>query len=211
MNRATTKDSTPIGLCSFDRPTNESAHIRGSLFTTMPAFVKNRFGAERFPEFLSHLRPEVARIFSTEFQALAWYPFFVVSSAVSAMAQMSGPLEADKTLELMARDNLDRATNLIFRAIFKLGSPEFMLSKSDQVWKRYYSKGYMKAVRADEQGGVVQLFDFPEITPHYNRVVLHAIAATIVKAGGHLTRAEITRDSLRGDAYCEYSYAWSRA
>src|SRR5262249_10979486 len=104
--------------------------------------------------------------------------------------------------------NLDRATNLIFRAIFKVGSPEFMVGKSDQVWKKYYSTGHMEVPYASKGKASVRLLQFPEMTPNYNLVILHAVEAVIVKAGGKITRREITRDIHRGDDHCEYTYEW---
>jgi hypothetical protein len=55
----------------------------------------------------------------------------------------------------------------------------------------------------------VQLWDFPEITRNYTRVVLYAIEATILKAGGRTRRCEVTRDIHNGDDFTEFSYAWT--
>jgi hypothetical protein len=197
-------------IYSFARPPTKGAHIRGSLFSALPSFVKQHFGMHRWEEFLGLLDPVAARVLrADELTALAWYPFRVISSSADAMAEMSGPVTAEDTLQKFARNNLDRATNLIFRAIFKVGSPEFMVGKSDQVWRKYYSSGSMKVPYATMGGASVRLFDFPEMTPNYNRVILHAVASVIVKAGGRITRQEISHDIHRGDDFCEYTYEWT--
>jgi len=185
------------------------AQIRGSLFQALPEFVKLRFGEQRWPEFLERVDPIAAAALARPMQALDWYPFRVVSAAAETMVAMSSKSGGDATLQALAAHNLDRATNLIFRAIFKVGSPEFMLSKADQVWKKYYSSGRMTVQHATRGSGCVRLHDFPELTRTYNRVILYAVEATIVKAGGRITQREITRDITAGDEYCEYNYTWT--
>jgi hypothetical protein len=187
----------------------EPALIRGSLFQSLPSFVKTQFGANRWDEFLERVDPAAADAYRNEMEALAWYPFIVVASAADTMVAMSADGAGDMTLKKFATHNLDRATNLIFRAIFKIGSPEFMVSKSDQVWKKYYSTGRMTVENASKGKASVRLYDFPEITRNYTRVVLHAIEATIVKAGGRPTSREVTRDIHAGDEYTEFSYTWA--
>jgi hypothetical protein len=193
---------------SFQRP-SEPALIRGSLFQPLPQFVKARFGEHRWDEFLRRVDPVAADALRGEMQALAWYPFLVVASAVDAMVAMSTEGTADATLQKLSAHNLDRATNLIFRAIFRVGSPEFMVSKSDQVWKKYYSTGRMVVEEAARGRACVRLYDFPQITRAYSRVVLYAVEAVIQKAGGHTTYREVTRDVNAGDEFSEFSYAWT--
>ncbi|HMJ55936.1 MAG TPA: hypothetical protein VK540_27890 [Polyangiaceae bacterium] len=198
----------PARPYSFARPTQGGAQVRGSLAAPVQLFVRNYFGAHRWDEFLKRLDPIAAQVLRGEFQALSWYPFVVISSAVDAMVAMRSEA-ADDTLRKLSHHNLDRATNLIFKAIFKVGSPEFMVGKSDQVWKKYYSTGSMRVREAARGSAVVQLLDFPEMTQNYNKVVLYAIEAVIVKAGGRITELAVTRDIHRGDDMCEYSYRWA--
>jgi Protein kinase domain len=193
---------------SFERPNTHGARIRGSLFAHIPRFVKEHFGLERWSEFLGRLDPVATQAYATDMEPLAWYPFRVVASAVDAIVDMSEDVQAESTLIKLARHNLDSATTLIFRAIFKTGSPEFMVSRSKQVWKKYYSSGQMRVVYAEKGKASVQLVDFPEMTSNYNRGVLYGIGFVIVKAGGHITRQEITRNTCRGDELNEYTYTW---
>jgi hypothetical protein len=195
---------------SYKRPgAAEPALIRGSLFQSLPSFVKSHFGEKRWDEFLGRVAPVAADAYRNEMEALAWYPFIVVASAADAMVAMSPEGNGDATLKKFAAHNLDRATNLIFRAIFKIGSPEFMVSKADQVWKKYYSTGRMAVDSVSKGKASVRLYEFPEITRNYTRVVLYAIEATIIKAGGRTSYREVTRDLHTGDAFTEFSYAWS--
>jgi len=183
--------------------------IRGSLFQALPEFVKAHLGESRWQEFLERVDPVAADAYRNEMDALRWYPFIVIASATDTLVAMSPTGGADVALQKFAAHNLDRATNLIFRAIFKMGSPEFMLGKSDQVWKKYYSTGRMAVDCLEKGKASVQLHDFPEITRNYTRVVLYAIEATIIKAGGRTHRCDVTKDIHAGDDCTEFSYTWS--
>ena len=193
-------------IFTFPRPNDREARCRGSLFSPVRSFVTSYLGPDRWEELLNNVEPGARAIWQTEFDALSWYPFWAISAALDAMVIL--PDIPPDTIRKLAYHNLDRATNLIFRAIFKVGSPEFMVSKSDQVWNKYYSTGTMRVAQASKGSAVIQLIDFPEITPNYNRVVLHGIEAVIVKAGGRIKREEITRSIHRGDECCEYTFAW---
>lgn len=203
----TASDPSPA-IYSFDKPKTKQAHVRGSLFASLPDFVKRHFGDNQWDDFLRRLDPVAHQTLKNDFDALAWYPFSVISNAVDVMVQMSDQNRALDTLQKFAAHNLDRATNLIFKAIFKIGSPEFMVSKSDQVWAKYYSTGKMETADCSKGKATVRLRDFPEMTHNYNRVVLFAIGATIVKAGGKITTQEIVRDIQGGSDFCEYHYEW---
>jgi hypothetical protein len=187
----------------------EPALIRGSLFQSLPSFVKGHLGERRWEEFLGRVDPVAADAYRNEMEALKWYPFIVVASATDALVAMSTEGTRDATLKKFAAHNLDRATNLIFRAIFKIGSPEFMIGKSDQVWKKYYSTGRMAVHHVAKHEASVRLYEFPEITRNYTRAVLYAIEATIIKAGGRTARCEVTHDLCAGDEFTEFSYAWT--
>lgn len=183
--------------------------IRGSLFQSLPEFIRLHFGAHRFQEFLSLVEPVARDALADNMQALAWYPFAVVASASEAMVKMSTPEKSESVLQEFAKHNLDRATNLIFRAIFRVGSPEFMVSKSDQVWRKYYSTGRMHVIHVARGSSRVRLYEFPQMTATYNRVILYAIEATIVKAGGQIKTRELSKDTSAGDPFSEYTHTWS--
>lgn len=180
--------------------------IRGTALAPSRAFVTGRFGEERWDDFLEPLSAATRDVFSTPILPVSWYPFRAALEMIDSALRLAGGDVG--VLRELAYFNLDYSTNFVFKAIFKLGSPELMVGKSDQVWKKYYSKGYMVAHVSLGQARV-ELFDFPELTRVYGLVVLHSIEAVITKAGGHVTRAVQTRDLARGDESSEFVYQWT--
>jgi hypothetical protein len=197
-------------LHSYDRlPDNKHTYIRGYLFEPTLAFVREHLGPEIWREFMETLDPTVLPLFTSEFVALAWYPLRVGFATVEALDRIGQRSGRPDILRQMARHNLDVATRGIFRAIFKLGSPEFMMKRSDQVWKKYYSRGRMMTTHATSKEAVVCLDDVPDITRLWSVTVLYSMEAVIVKAGGRNVVSEITKDIARGDACTEFKYRWA--
>ena len=194
---------------SFDRPpTTRATFIRGSLFVPLPPFMKTYLGPEAWIDFLQRVDPVASVVLSHQFVALAWYPFKVVTSTVDVLEIMGGLLGEPNAVRDMTTYNLNYATRGLFRAVFKLGSPEFMLSRSNHVWQKFYSRGRMTMPLITRNEALLQLEGVPDITPNYSKVVMHSMEAVIVKAGGSILVAETTKDVARGDKYSEYHYRW---
>ncbi len=179
--------------------------IRGTALAPSKQFVMTRFGQERWDDFLEPLSEQTRDVFAAPILPVSWYPFTAALEMIDSALRLAGGDVG--VLREIAFFNLDYATNLVFKAIFKLGSPELMVGKSDQVWKKYYSRGHM-VPHVTRRNARIELFDFPELTRVYGLVVLHSIEAVVVKAGGNVVRAVQTRDLARGDAVGEFVYEW---
>jgi hypothetical protein len=180
--------------------------IRGTALMPVRPFIDRYFGprgAEQFRSFLSI--KEVSADFALE-EVLpgAWYPFRVALDVVDGLVAMAGN---PRVLRDFATYNLDYATNVIFKAIFKIGTPEFMVARADQVWRKFYSRGRMTCV-ATSGHATVQLHDFAWLRPNYDRLVQHSIEAVLVKAGARSCTIKHSRCVLRGDPFCHSDYDW---
>jgi hypothetical protein len=197
-------------LYSFDRPpTTRETFIRGSLFTPLPAFMETYLGPDGWRDFLRRVDPVASAVLSEEFVALAWYPFRVITSTIDVLGSMGKSLGKPNAVRDLAFHNLNYSTRGIFRAIFKIGSPEFMLSRADQVWRKYYSTGQMTSPLVTRNEASIRLEWVPDMTPNYSIAVMHSLEAVIVKAGGRVSMAEMTSDLARGDKFSEYHFRWS--
>jgi hypothetical protein len=196
-------------LHSYERlPDSDKTFIRGYLFGPTIQFIREQLGDGAWEDFLATIDPQAKPVFLEEFVALAWYPLRVATLTVEALDTIGRRQNRPDILRHMARHNLDVATRGVFRAIFKLGSPEFMMKRSDQVWKKYYSRGEMRTLFAKDGEAVVRLDDVPDLTRLWSTTVLLSMEAVIVKAGGKEVVSELTRDISRGDVHSEFRYRW---
>jgi hypothetical protein len=207
---ATVERRAADAVYTFDRPTStKQTFVRGSLFAPVPAFTKQYLGHDGWTTFLARLEPESAQVMQSEFVALAWYPFRIVTDVARALDAVGKAFGKKNPLSDMSHANLDQATRGLFRAIFKIGSPEFMLSRSDQVWRKFFSNGEMITKVATRGEATVLVRGVPDMTTAYSTSILHSLEAVIRKAGGRIILAEMTRDLGRGDACSEFSYRWT--
>lgn len=203
-----TVGGTPETIYRFDRPQpGPKTFVRGSFFASIPTATRDYLGPEGWSVFLGQLDPASAAVLKSEFVALAWYPFSIVADVARAVDATGKKLGKKNALAHMSEANLNYATRGLFRAIFKIGSPEFFIDRSDMIWRKCYSNGEM-AVTCERGNATVKLRGVPDMTPHYSISVLHSLEAVLRMAGARVTKAEMTRDISKGDAFSEYSYRW---
>jgi hypothetical protein len=180
--------------------------IRGTALMPLRPFIDRYFGKQGAEQFHSFVNPEEdsARFVVDEILPSAWYPFRVALDIVDGLVAMAGH---PRVLRDFAAYNLDYATHAIFKAIFKIGTPEFMVARADQVWRKYYSRGRMTC-SATRGHATVRLHDFGWLRPNYDRLVQHSIEAVLVKAGARGCTIKHPRCLLRGDEFCESEYEW---
>jgi hypothetical protein len=167
--------------------------------------VLKHFGQEAWGTFLADLEPAPRALVEQPVIATNWYPYAYCCAYIDGLVVLASGRQT--VLREFAMHNLDYATNMVFRAIFKLGTPEFMVARSDQVWKKLYSHGSM--VCDVKQGRArLELHDFPMLSERYSDVVKHSIEAVLLKAGARLTHIECTQSTLIGDPISEYVYEW---
>src|SRR5262245_3262459 len=105
----------------------ERIFIRGSAIAPAQPFVLKLHGPEGWKRCLETLAPAERALLEQPVIATNWYPFVLALGIVDWLAANGSAT----VLRQFAIDNLDFATNFVFRAIFKIGSPEFMIARSD--------------------------------------------------------------------------------
>ena len=179
--------------------------LRGTAITPVRPFIDQHFGPGGWARYLEGLGAPARAIFDQIVTPLGWYPFAVGLDLVDGIVKLGEARPG--VLREFAAYNLDYATNLVFRAIFKLGTPQFMVSRSDQVWKRFYSHGRMECDAAAGRARV-RLYEFPYANGNYKKLVGHSIEAVLNKAGATSLRARYAESALMGDEFAEYLFDW---
>jgi hypothetical protein len=183
----------------------EQVNVRGTAFAPVQAFVRSRFNESGWRRFTSLLPPVAREVVLQPVIATNWYSFPLALAVLDALVLLAEG--RGSVLREFAIHNLDYATNIVFRAIFKIGTPEFMVARSDQVWKKYYSRGRMVcAVQQDRSR--IELRGFPYLSTSYEKLLLHSIEAVLLKAGGRLTRLAVTKSERLGDGFTEFTHEW---
>ena len=193
------------GFRSASRLPLSRVFVRGTPFAPVEAFVRSQFKEGGWHHFVSLLDPAAREVVTQPVIATNWYPFPIALSLIDHLVILAEGRVS--VLRDFAIHNLDYATNVVFRAIFKVGSPQFMVARSDQVWKKYYSTGHM-VCDVGHGHSRVELHDFPYLTPNYEKLLVHSIEAVLMKAGARLTRIAVTKSAIHGDKLTEFTHEW---
>jgi hypothetical protein len=182
----------------------DDIRIRGSAIAPIHPFVLKLLGPEGWKRCVETLTPAQRALLDQPLIATNWYPFELALAIIDWLDQHGGP----GVLRQFAIYNLDFATSFVFRAIFKFGTPEFMIARSDQVWKKFYSRGRMVCDVSTHRARI-ELHDFPRLTANYERLLTHCMEAVLLKAGARRVQAQQLRSIVKGEPCCEFAYAWS--
>lgn len=191
---------------SAPRVSADDVNLRGSAVAPVRPFILQNFGDDGWQRFLADLEPDARASIMLPTIATNWYPYTSCCAYIDGIYTLADRRSA--ILRDFAIYNLDYATNVVFRAIFKIGSPEFMVARSDQVWKKFYSHGRM-VCDVKPKAARIELHDFPLISANYSRVIAHSIEAVLLKAGAKVKRASQSKSTLDGDRFSEFSYEWT--
>jgi hypothetical protein len=183
----------------------EGINVRGTPFAPLEAFVRSQFGESGWRHYTSLLDPAARELVAQPVITTNWYPFKIALSLVDGLVTLAEGRTG--VLREFAIHNLDYATNMVFRAIFKVGSPEFMVARSDQVWKKYYSNGRMVCDVGPSRSRI-ELREFSYLSANYEKLLVHSIEAVLLKAGARLTRVAVTKSALHGDKLTEFTHEW---
>jgi hypothetical protein len=187
------------------RSSGGSVCLRGTAITPVRPFIDQYFGPGGWTRYLDVLEGPARATFDQTVTPLGWYPFDVALDLVDGLAKLGEGRPG--VLREFAAYNLDYATNFIFRAIFKLGTPQFMVGRSDQVWKRFYSHGRMECDAAAGRARV-RLYEFPYANANYKKLVGHSIEAVLNKAGATSLRTRYVESVVMGDEFSQYCFDW---
>lgn len=199
--------STNAAFHGSKEPTLANVRVRGTAIVPLRPFIESKFGLDGAATMSRLLSAEAREIFEQPLIGLSWYPFEAGLEIIDALVTLAPARAGATVLRDFAFYNLSYATNVIFRTIFKVGTPEFMIARSDQVWKRFYSHGRMTC-ETRKKGARVELHDFPYLTPHYSRLVMYGMEAVVEKAGAQFVSGVQTRSVLEGDPFSEFVYEW---
>jgi hypothetical protein len=165
-------------------------------------WVVEHHGEAAFDATLAQMKPEHADDVRARMDPAAWVSFdaYVDLSTVIDARYGKGDLALCRELgRYAARANLPT----LYRAFYKLGSVQTIMSQATSVWREHYDSGRASAKDVGPGEVAVIIEDFE--TPHVSHClgVLGWAEESIAISGAKVLSAEETRCRLRGDPLCE--------
>lgn len=121
--------------------------MKGVAFKSVLAALDERFGAVAVAEMYRSLPPADAAWLQYKVVATGWYPTSRYRSMWSAIAAAAGG-HGDDLARQIGRVCMQRDMGGVYRLVFKLLSPETVLSLSGKMFSNYYDTGTLSIVEA---------------------------------------------------------------
>lgn len=187
-----------------------AVQVKGTALASTIRFVQETLPADALPHVLGALPPDERKALETGVLVSAWYPF---SMLIRLMREV-GRYDQGRTphlYRLMGRASAEYSLTTIYRIFFKIGSPQFTLSKAARVFGSYYDSGTMEAVVNDRGHAILELRGFAEPAPEFCERLWGWCERTIqLIANRDLARAAHIKCVHRGDPTCQFEGFWQQ-
>jgi len=184
--------------------------VKGTALASTLRFVQETLPADALGRILGGLDEDDRTRLETGVIVSAWYPFALL---IRLMREV-GRYDQGRTphlYRLMGRASADYSLTTIYRIFFKIGSPQYTLSKAARVFGSYYDSGTMEAIVNDRGHAVLELRDFAEPAPEFCERLWGWCEKTIqLISNRELARAAHIKCVNRGDPTCQFEGFWDQ-
>jgi hypothetical protein len=185
---------------------------KGTLLKNLGEYVIERHGQPAWRQLIDSLPADDRAILAGLVLAGGWYPVGVWNRVLAAYLARHAK-DADAEAEIVARWIADRDLNTLFKVMLKMGSPEFVLARTDSLWSRYFDSGKIESAEVAKRNWALKLTapvgldDAPSAFtcgPGVRGWLTQALALTGCKS----PRVVQTRCRFQSAPACEYEVTW---
>jgi hypothetical protein len=182
--------------------------VKGNLLAARPRYVKEQWGDDAFRDVAKRLDASVRPAFDGTILPFAWHSFGDLAAIDSAI--IDGPMHGDMSKmkhfgATIARYDL----STLYRMLFKLGSPEFVIRRVAVVYRTYVKGGGIAA--SDVRTGEASVRLTEGALPRY--FCSHGVAgwftAAIELSGGKEVNVRETTCIHDGAEHCAWHATWA--
>lgn len=135
-----------------------SGRCKGSILVHLRAYADAAYGKEAWVDMVRYAPSDDRAVLDGIIIAGGWYPVGVWNRALGALISRH-TVALDAEMRKVAGYIADRDLNSVYKMILRLGSPEFLLRRTDSLWSRYFDSGR---------------FTHQELEPHRFKLMLDA-------------------------------------
>ena len=119
----------------------QGTRCKGSILTHLRAYVESSYGSRVWQEMLEASSPDDRGVHEGIVLAGGWYPVGVWNRALAWLLPRYHGKSPDEEMRRVAAFIADRDLNSVYKMVLRLGSPEFLLRRTDALWSRYFDGG----------------------------------------------------------------------
>jgi hypothetical protein len=115
---------------------------KGSVLLHLRAFVEKFHGEEAWEAALGELSSDDRVVLTGLVIHGGWYPVGVWNRVLKVVLQRHYP-SMDDGMRQVSQFIANADLNSVYKMVLRLGSPEFLLKRTDSLWSRYFDTGKM--------------------------------------------------------------------
>jgi uncharacterized protein (TIGR02265 family) len=183
------------------------ARVKGTAVQSSLRYVRERFGEEALAGVLASL-PEADRAALGEgILPSSWYPMDTFLRFMQEAERQLGGQEPD-VVRRMGRASCDYGVTGAYKIFFRVGSPEFIISRAAPAFSSYYDTGELRIVEKGPQRVAAELAGFEGGAPQFCERIFGWMQRTLELAGARNLRSAHSTCVHRGGSVCRFEGSW---
>jgi hypothetical protein len=182
-------------------------HAKGTALLSSFRYVRERFGEGPLASVIEAL-PEADKVLIGQgILASSWYPLESLLHFMQATERRLRALEPD-VLRKMGRASCEYGLTGVYKIFFKVGSPEYVVSRGAHVYSSYYDTGELRIVEVRSGRAVVELVGLEGGNRQFCERFYGWMQRTLELAGAKNLRTAHVTCAHRGDPICRFEGSW---
>lgn len=182
--------------------------VKGSAVTTLPLFVREKFGEDGFQNWIDAISPEARAAYKQVILTTEWFPLKQILSEPTKKicdlfygGNLKGAWES-------GRFSAEQGLKGVYKVFIKLGSVAFITKKASTILPTYYEPSEMKVIDLQDKNAIVHITRFDDA----DETIDHRIGGWMEKAlelsGCKMVKVSITKSLAKGDPFTEFQISW---
>ena len=183
------------------------AKVKGTAVQSSLRYVRERFGEDALVRVIEALPDGDRNVLGHGVLASSWY---TTEALLRFMQEAERQLRAQEpdVVRRMGRASCDYGLSGVYKIFFKVGSPEFIISRAARVFSSYYDTGELRMAESGHGRAVAELVGFEGGAPQFCERIFGWMQRTLELAGAKNLRSAHSACVHRGDPVCRFEGTW---
>lgn len=182
------------------------ARVKGTAIRASVRFLQERFGPTGTGAVLDRLEAEDRDMVTSGLLDSVWYPMPLLLRLMQAAVEIHGSSQPELPRQ-MGRASAESGVRGVYKVFFKVGSPQFIISRAARVFGSYYDEGEIRVVESRPGRAVLDLTGF-EGSSEFCQRILGWMEKTMEMAGAKDLVPDHSQCRHRGDPVCRFEGTW---